>query len=226
MPYDRQIPDAPISLSMLPRLENLQDGDLFYVVRPTNPIGQRCKSTDLLSVFSSGIGSFVTPILDWGPDSLPQTGPAQMEAICYIDVDPRSQVIFKVWGTSTAAGTGDGDYDYGLCGRVQTRWPGVDTTQRELKKNVYSGSNLHIGGQSYGPIVPTYDAFFSELPYNYDVTPENLQAHPNKRVALSLSSGSTDASGQSNPPATFQLKIQAIVISAPVKGVLEPYGPI
>ncbi len=32
MPYNRQIPDAPIALSMLPRLEDLQDGDLIYVV--------------------------------------------------------------------------------------------------------------------------------------------------------------------------------------------------
>jgi hypothetical protein len=44
MPYDRQIPDAPIALSMLPRLTDLQDTDLIYVVRPTNPIGQRCSA--------------------------------------------------------------------------------------------------------------------------------------------------------------------------------------
>lgn len=47
MPYDRQIPDAPIALSMLPRLEDLQDGDIIYVVRPTNPLGQRSKSMEL-----------------------------------------------------------------------------------------------------------------------------------------------------------------------------------
>ena len=47
MPYDRQIPDAPIALSMLPRLEDLQDGDLIYVVRPTNPIGQRSRALEL-----------------------------------------------------------------------------------------------------------------------------------------------------------------------------------
>ena len=47
MPYDRQIPDAPIALSMLPRLADLQDGDLIYVVRPTNPLGQRSKSMAL-----------------------------------------------------------------------------------------------------------------------------------------------------------------------------------
>lgn len=32
MPYDRQIPDSPTALSMLPRLEDLQDTDLIYVV--------------------------------------------------------------------------------------------------------------------------------------------------------------------------------------------------
>lgn len=47
MPYNRQIPDAPIALSMLPRLTDLQDTDLIYVVRPTNPIGQRSKSMAL-----------------------------------------------------------------------------------------------------------------------------------------------------------------------------------
>ena len=51
MPYDRQIPDAPIALSMLPRLTDLQDGDLIYVVRPTNPLGQRCRSMELGKLF-------------------------------------------------------------------------------------------------------------------------------------------------------------------------------
>ncbi len=44
MPYDRQIPDAPMPLSMMPRLTDLQDTDLIYVVRPTNPLGQRCSA--------------------------------------------------------------------------------------------------------------------------------------------------------------------------------------
>jgi len=47
MPYNRQIPDSPIALSMLPRLTDLQDTDLIYVVRPTNPIGQRSKAAEM-----------------------------------------------------------------------------------------------------------------------------------------------------------------------------------
>lgn len=226
MPYNRQIPDAPIALSMLPRDEIPAASDLIYLVKPNNPIGQRSKAVDLLTLAAGGFGSYVTPIMDWGPDALPQTGPAQMTAICYIDVDPRCQVLFKVWGTSAPAGTGDGDYDFGLCGRVQTNWPGVDTNMQELRKRVYAGSYWHIEGHSYEPFVPTYDAVFSELPHTYAVTPQLLQAHPNKRVRLSLSSGSSDTEGQSNPPSSFQLKIQAFVFMAPVLGTLEPFGPI
>lgn len=47
MPYNHPIPDAPIALSMLPRITEPQDTDLIYLVRPTNPIGQRCKSMAL-----------------------------------------------------------------------------------------------------------------------------------------------------------------------------------
>ena len=49
MPYNRQIPDAPIALSMLPKVqaENLESDDLMYLVKPNNPIGQRCKDLAL-----------------------------------------------------------------------------------------------------------------------------------------------------------------------------------
>ena len=51
MPYNRQIPDSPIALSMLPRLEDLQETDLIYVVRPTNLIGQRSRALELGKLF-------------------------------------------------------------------------------------------------------------------------------------------------------------------------------
>lgn len=48
MPYNgNNTPDAPMPLSMFPRLTDLQDGDLIYVVRPTNPIGQRSRALEL-----------------------------------------------------------------------------------------------------------------------------------------------------------------------------------
>lgn len=48
MPYNgNNIPDAPMPLSMFPRLTDLQDTDLIYVVRPTNPLGQRSRALEL-----------------------------------------------------------------------------------------------------------------------------------------------------------------------------------
>ena len=45
--YNHPIPDAPIALSMLPRVEELDIDDLMYLVKPSNTIGQRCKALTL-----------------------------------------------------------------------------------------------------------------------------------------------------------------------------------
>lgn len=47
MPYDRQIPDAPIAGSMLPRATELTLDDLLVLIQPGNPIGQKNKSLTL-----------------------------------------------------------------------------------------------------------------------------------------------------------------------------------
>lgn len=54
MPYNHPIPDAPIGLSMLPRIQagNLDNNDLMYLVVPNNPIGQRCKAIALAALAS------------------------------------------------------------------------------------------------------------------------------------------------------------------------------
>lgn len=54
MSYKRTIPDTPIALSMLPQVqaEELESDDLMYLVKPNNPIGQRCKSLALAALAS------------------------------------------------------------------------------------------------------------------------------------------------------------------------------
>lgn len=47
MPYNRQIPDAPIAGSMLPRAETLTLDDLLVLIQPGNPIGQKNKALAL-----------------------------------------------------------------------------------------------------------------------------------------------------------------------------------
>ena len=44
MPYNRQIPDAPIAGSMLPRATELTLDDLLVLIQPGNPIGQKNKA--------------------------------------------------------------------------------------------------------------------------------------------------------------------------------------
>lgn len=44
MPYNRQIPDAPIAGSMLPRATELTPEDILVLIKPENQIGQRNKS--------------------------------------------------------------------------------------------------------------------------------------------------------------------------------------
>lgn len=47
MPYNRQIPDAPIAGSMLPRATELDIGDILVLIQPGNPIGQKNKALTL-----------------------------------------------------------------------------------------------------------------------------------------------------------------------------------
>jgi len=50
MPYNRQIPDAPIALSMLPRATDLTLDDLLVLIQPGNPIGQKNKALALATL--------------------------------------------------------------------------------------------------------------------------------------------------------------------------------
>lgn len=47
MPYNRQIPDAPIAGSMLPRATDLTLDDILVLIQPEKPIGQKNKSLTL-----------------------------------------------------------------------------------------------------------------------------------------------------------------------------------
>jgi len=50
MPYNRQIPDAPIAGSMLPRATELTLDDLLVLIQPGNPIGQKNKALALAAL--------------------------------------------------------------------------------------------------------------------------------------------------------------------------------
>ena len=58
MPYPpRQIPDAPIPMSMIPQAETLTDNDIVTIFQPLNAPGQKCRSmtlSQLASFIASG----------------------------------------------------------------------------------------------------------------------------------------------------------------------------
>lgn len=52
MPYNRQIPNAPVPVSMMPRATELTINDLLLLVQVGNPIGSRNKSLTLETLFN------------------------------------------------------------------------------------------------------------------------------------------------------------------------------
>lgn len=62
MPYNRQIPDAPIAGSMLPRATELTLDDILLLTQPGNPIGQKNKALTLSLLASWLAGGNMGPI--------------------------------------------------------------------------------------------------------------------------------------------------------------------
>ena len=75
MPYNRQIPDAPIAGSMLPRATELTLDDILVLIQPGNPIGQKNKALTL-QVLAAFLGDKFNSIVLKGSDgkSLTLTG--------------------------------------------------------------------------------------------------------------------------------------------------------
>lgn len=63
MPYNRQIPDAPLPVSMLPRLDLPSETDLLYVVKTNAPLGERSRSMEFgkLMALQKFESNWVTP---------------------------------------------------------------------------------------------------------------------------------------------------------------------
>lgn len=212
MPYNRQIPDAPIAGSMLPRATQLNAGDLIILTQPGNPIGQKSKAVELSALFSSDPAKYApriicSNILEYS-GALAATSAAAYTEVAHVDIDPRLDVQFHVWGTSGQASDGSeyNSYSYGLRARVRMMYL-PDDQDRDLVAIAPSGFRNEDGT---GP-EPTYNAFFGCLPFNYSPSPSEFQAYPTKRVTLYLSTGTTGSPYHGIDPTSFALKIQAAI---------------
>lgn len=226
MPYNRQIPDAPASLSMLPRAvaADLKKNDLLYLVKPGNNLGERCKSLELESLFSSDLFQSVgvrnaiikSNILEYS-GALAATSSSQYTEVCHLDVDVLSDVVFHVWGTSDTAteGAGGTRYQYGLRGKTEQYYSGEDIGKvlEAMSPSYYQENNTPT---------PVYNAVFGLKPYEFDISP----AIPTKRVTLYLSTGTTFSPYHATDPSSFSLNIQATIYpSKYVSNVLKATTP-
>ena len=226
MPYNHPIPDAPIALSMLPRAAaaDLKKNDLLYLVKPGNNLGERCKSLELETLFSSDLFQSVgvrnaiikSNILEYS-GALAATSSSQYTEVCHLDVDVLSDVVFHVWGSSNAATEGSGGtrYQYGLRGKTEQYYEGDDISK------VLEAMSPSYFQESDTP-TPVYNAVFSLNPYEFNVT----QAIPTKRVTLYLSTGTTFSPYHATDPSSVSLNIQATIYPSKfVDNVLKATTP-
>ena len=226
MPYNRQIPDAPIAGSMLPRPTELTLDDILVLIQPGNPIGQKNKALELGALFGSDLFKFAgvynsvvkSNILEYS-GALAATSSNQYTEVCHLDVDPRMDVVFHVWGSSDAATAGGGGtrYQYGLRGKTEQYYEGED-----ISRVLESMSPSYFQGDDGTIPSPVYNAVFGLNPYEFYF----IQAKPTKRVTLYLSTGTSFSPYQATSPSSFSLNIQATIYPSKfVDNVLKATTP-
>lgn len=211
------VPDAPLPISMLPQVETLTKNDLLLVTQPGNEQGRRSRSMSLDQLFSSDVSRFQSPlivksnILTYsGALAGTQSGNTYTE-VAHLDIDPRLDVDFHVWGTSNqAASSSMTRFGYGLRARVRQMYL-PDDQDRDLIATAYAGDFFKNEDTQFGPGVPTYNAMFGCVPYNYDPPLNVLAMYPTKRVTLFLSSGVSPNPQQATGPTSYSLSIQATI---------------
>lgn len=230
MPYKRQIPDAPIAGSMLPRAASVDSSDLLVLIKPNNPLGQRNKSLELGGLFSSDLFKFAglynsvvkSNILDYS-GALASASSSSFTEVCHLDVDPRMDVEFHVWGTSNQAGaSGDtySNFDYGLRARTRQHYVPNDDERDLVAFGGYAGHK----DADEGPSAPVYNDRFGLIPYDY--SGDIVAAYPTKRVTLFLAAGATISPYHASVPSEFSLKIQATIFPSKfVDNVLKSTTP-
>ena len=157
MPYNRQIPDAPIAPSMLPRVAaaDLTSQDVLVLTQPGNNPGQKNKGLELGALFDS---PFAGPAYAAGAapkfyeftydGPIPRTGVAPNQPgdnsvgtrIAYLEVPFKHQAIFWIDGysntaTSYKAPSSQGwisNYTYGLRLTARSLWSPHDDEDHDL----------------------------------------------------------------------------------------------
>lgn len=111
MPYNRQIPDAPIAGSMLPRATELTLDDILVLIQPGNPIGQKNKALALAALANwladGNMGSIKTSKINVGSsvwENVAGAGPSISNLYALAAGIIEAAVKFKVGGSEWVPG--------------------------------------------------------------------------------------------------------------------------
>lgn len=151
MPYNRQIPDAPIAGSMLPRATELTLDDILVLIQPGNPIGQKNKSLALAALAdwlaNGNMGPFKTSEINVGTSiwkNVPNVGPT-IDQLYYLGAGiVEAAMKFKVGGSEWVPGNNQPSISglYSLeAGNVDSANVAVDT----LKPHSSGGTKIEVG---------------------------------------------------------------------------------
>lgn len=150
MPYNRQIPDAPIAGSMLPRTTELTLDDILVLIQPGNPIGQKNKALTL-SVLADwlangNMGPFKTSEINVGASTwknVEGVGPSITDLYSLAAGIIEAAIKFKVGGSEWVPGDNKPSISglYSLeAGNVESANVAVDTLTPHS-----SGGKIEVG---------------------------------------------------------------------------------
>ena len=145
MPYNRQIPDAPIAGSMLPRATELTLDDLLVLIQPGNPIGQKNKALALAALAdwlaNGNMGPFKTDEINVGASTwknVENVGPSITDLYSLAAGIIEAATKFKVGGSEWVPGDNkpsiSGLYSL-LAGTVDAANMSVDTIKARSNNN-------------------------------------------------------------------------------------------
>lgn len=151
MPYNRQIPDAPIAGSMLPRATELTLDDLLVLIQPGNTIGHKNKALTLSLLANwladGNMGPIKTGEINVGTSiwkNVANVGPT-IEHLYYLGAGIiEAAVKFKVGGSEWVPGNNQPSISglYSLAaGNVDAANVAVDT----LKPHSSGGTKIEVG---------------------------------------------------------------------------------
>lgn len=200
----------------------------YKVLRPSNALMEFLTEKGFGSATTNLPDSIVSNILTYSgvlQQFSSNSDVSHYTKVAELDVDPRYDVEFQVWGTSNSStpGTTYTSYAYGLSAITRQYWADDDTDRDLFTQYSVSPVSYDSTGASTG-FTPVYNTRFGVVPHKYTITSESLSQYPTKKVTLYLASGTSSSLYQGNTPASFNVNIQARVTLATVNSTLLVSG--